>query len=244
MKYTVYLRTNKANGKQYVGQTNDFKRREFNWYNTNWHYAGRLIDNARKKYGVENWNTDILKECDTLDETNYWEAYYIKELNTKAPNGYNLTDGGDGAPACIVSDETRKKLSEIMKGENNPFYGRHHSKETIEKLKNKVVSDETRKKMSDACKGRPSTFKGKHHTDEVKQKLREQHIGKHLTDEAKQKISKKVYQYTLDGKLVKIWNMVKDVESEGFRRENVAACCRGCYGCKTHKGYRWSYIPL
>ena len=272
MKYTVYLRTNKANGKQYVGQTNDFKRREFNWYNTNWHYAGRLIDNARKKYGVENWNTDILKECDTLDETNYWEAYYIKELNTKAPNGYNLTDGGDGAPACIVSDETRRKLSEAMKGENNPFYGKHHSEETIKKLKNRIITDEWRKKLSESCKGNKNWL-GKHHSEETKEKLSEiaknrpqmaektrrklseknrgsgnGMYGKHHSDETKIKImnrnGKKVYQYTLDGVLVKIWNSTKECGRNGFCQTRVAACCRGEYGCKTYKGYIWSYEPL
>jgi group I intron endonuclease len=304
MKYTVYLRTNKANGKQYVGQTNDFKRREFNWYNTNWHYAGRLIDNARKKYGVENWDTDILKECTTLEETNYWEAYYIKELNTKAPNGYNLTDGGDGAPACIVSDETRKKLSERTKGENNPFYGKHHSKETIEKLKNRVITDEWKKRISESCMGRVSNMKGKHLSDEAKQKLREAHLGKHLTDETKKKLSeankgeknwnygkhlsedtkkkiseankvrfvgeknpmygkkrtdhpkrKTVYQYTLDGELVKIWNSPNECGENGFSASSVRNCCKGgvfqmyngekrWYKCTQHKGYKWSFEPL
>jgi hypothetical protein len=28
------------------------------------------------------------------------EKYYIKKYNTKAPNGYNLTDGGDGIFGC------------------------------------------------------------------------------------------------------------------------------------------------
>ena len=111
MKYTVYLRTNKVNGKQYVGQTNNFKRREYDWYNINWGYAGHLINNARKKYGVENWDTVILKECSTVDETNYWETFYIKQLNTKYPSGYNLTDGGEGSIGCVFSDERKKNIA-------------------------------------------------------------------------------------------------------------------------------------
>lgn len=39
----------------------------------------------------------------------------------------------------VVSEETRKKLSEALSGENHPFYGKHHS-------------DETRRKMSESNK--------------------------------------------------------------------------------------------
>lgn len=183
MKYTVYLRTNLVNGKQYVGQTKDLKKREWQWYNAKWGYAGRLINNARKKYGVENWETKILKECESLDETNFWETYYIKELGTKCPNGYNLTDGGDGSTGCVVSEETKKKISQATKGKNNPFYGKHHSKKTIQKLKNRVITNEWRKKISEAMKGRTPWMKGKHHTKEAKNKLSEERKGKHNSPE-------------------------------------------------------------
>lgn len=267
MKYTVYLRTNLINGKQYVGQTGDFKRRENYWNNPKWEYAGKYINAARAKYGTSNFKTDILKECDAKDEANKWEMYYIKLLNTKAPNGYNLTDGGEGSIGAIVSEETRIKLSEAMKGENNPFYGKHHSEETIEKLRNRIITDEWRKKISESAKGRKSPNKGKHFSDEAKRKLSEAtkgmhrslstefkkgHMpwndGKHLSEETKNKImktkGKKVYQYTLDGKLVKIWNSTKECGRNCFCQTRVAACCRGEYGCKTYKGYKWSYEPL
>lgn len=267
MSKTVYLRTNKINGKQYVGQSGNFKNREYNWYNTKWSYAGRLINNARAKYGAENWKTDILRECETLDETNFWEMYYIKKLNTKYPNGYNLTDGGEGSIGRVVSDETKKKLSKAAKGEKNPFFHKTHSKETIEKLKNRIITDEWRKKISEAARGRVSPNKGKHLSDETKRKISEatkgkhhslstefkkRHMpwnaGKHHSEETKNKImktkGKKVYQYTLDGKLVNIWNSTKECGRNGFCQTRVAACCRGEYGCKTYKGYKWSYAPL
>ena len=46
-----------------------------------------------------------------------------------------------------ISDETRRKLSESKKGENNPFYGKHRS-------------EETRKKMRDAAKRRWAKKRG------------------------------------------------------------------------------------
>lgn len=189
MTYTIYLRTNKINGKQYVGQTKDFERREYNWYNTNWEYAGKCINAAREKYGTENFTTDILKECSTQEESNKWEMYYIKELNTKVPNGYNLTDGGEGSIGCVFSDERKKRLSEIMKGENNHFFGKHHTEETkrkiAEKAKGRKHTEEAKKKM----KGRPSPNKGKHLSEETRQKLREFHLGMKASEETRKKIS-------------------------------------------------------
>lgn len=111
----IYLRTNIINGKQYVGQANDFEKREQDWMCDS-RYSGGVIDKARAKYGVENFKVEILRECKTKDELNYWEKYYISELNTKVPNGYNLTDGGEGAVGVIISEESRKKMSEVKKG--------------------------------------------------------------------------------------------------------------------------------
>ena len=115
----IYLRTNLDNGKQYVGQANDFKQRENEWNCLKKHYAGKLIDNARKKYGLDNWKVEIIRECETQDELNKWEIYYIKELNTKTPNGYNLTDGGETSSGYKLTDEHIEKLR---------IYGMYYSK--------------------------------------------------------------------------------------------------------------------
>jgi len=64
----------------------------------------------------------------------------------------------------VITDDFRKKMSEINKGESNPRYGKHpysygtHLSEEIrnkisESLKGRHLSEETRKKMSEAKKG-------------------------------------------------------------------------------------------
>lgn len=45
------------------------------------------------KYGIENFNFEILEEC-SKNELNDKERYYIQKYNTLAPNGYNLQKGG------------------------------------------------------------------------------------------------------------------------------------------------------
>ena len=53
------------------------------------------------------------------------------------------------------------------------------------------------------------------------------------------KLSKKVYQYNLNGKFIKEWASVSSVSDEGFSEVCVARCCRANY--RTHKGFFWSY---
>ena len=59
------------------------------------------------------------------------------------------------------TEETRKKISESLKGENNPMYGRTGENNPFF---GKTHSKESRKKMSKALKGRIPWNKGKHLT--------------------------------------------------------------------------------
>lgn len=59
---------------------------------------------------------------------------------------------------------------------------------------------------------------------------------------------KQVYQYTLEGELIRIWESTAECGKNNFNRGAVAACCRNEYwhskGKNIYKGYKWSYIPL
>ena len=86
---TIYIATNKTNGKIYVGQTrNSFAKRQKH------HVRGQhLFGKACRKYGIDGftWQQILYHK----DELNYWEQYFIEKLNSMHPNGYNLTGGGD-----------------------------------------------------------------------------------------------------------------------------------------------------
>ena len=57
-----------------------------------------------------------------------------------------------------------------------------------------------------------------------------------------EKQSKRVYQYSLDSELIKIWKSTAECSRNGYNQGHVAACCRG--EIKTCKGYIWSYTEL
>lgn len=52
-------------------------------------------------------------------------------------------------------------------------------------------------------------------------------------------LSKTVYQYSLEGDLIKIYNSTHATTKYGFSQGCVARCCRG--ESETYKGYIWKY---
>ncbi|NRO92522.1 hypothetical protein IMAU10033_00431 [Lactobacillus helveticus] len=54
------------------------------------------------------------------------------------------------------------------------------------------------------------------------------------------KKAKPVAQYTLDGKLVKVWPSTRECGRHGFKHSGVGACCLGKW--PTYKGYKWKYV--
>jgi len=82
------------------------------------------ISNAINKYGWENFTKSVI-DWAPENELDNLEQYYIKLHNSMAPNGYNLTEGGDGGR---FSEETRKKVSDGLKKHyaNRPQFGSVH----------------------------------------------------------------------------------------------------------------------
>lgn len=169
----IYLITNKINGKQYIGKTKrDVNKRIIEHINANT-YIGRAI----RKYSLESFNISIIDSSvaeDVLDEK---EKYWIKFYDCKSPNGYNLTDGGEGLHGHTFSKKHRRKLSEVAKG-NKRRLGCVHS-------------EETKAKFSIDRRGKP----GRPHSDEFKarmigNKYGHNNKGVELSEEHKKKISK------------------------------------------------------
>ncbi len=224
----IYLRTNLVNGKQYVGQATDFKRREYQWKNNSTPYAGDYINKAREKYGIENWSVEVLKECEAIDELNYWEKYYIEKLNTKRPYGYNLNDGGKGQTGFKHSEESKDKMSKSKMGKRKGIH----------------CTEEVKKKISEATKGirRSLGMTGHKHSNESKKKMAESKKGKQSN------AAKKVFQYK-NGVLVRIYNSVKDAIILNNFKFNGAlySACEGKYnklGNHTYHGSEWYYHQL
>jgi len=109
---------------------------------------------AIQKYGVESFVFNVLCGGDE-NSIKQLEVILIAQLNTKAPHGYNLTDGGEGSIGWKPTIETRKKMSQAHKGRRNGMYGKEHSKETKKKigLKRQGSKNPTRSKLNKLNRG-------------------------------------------------------------------------------------------
>jgi len=103
MKIYIYILTNEFNGKQYVGVSKNPKIRLKEHYKTDYP-IGRTL---RKYDGQIDFS--IVAQTNDYKSAFELEKFYIKDLNTMKPNGYNLTLGGEGnnTPRSV---ETKTKM--------------------------------------------------------------------------------------------------------------------------------------
>lgn len=230
----IYKTTNLYNGKIYIGQHRNSK------FNPDYYGSGIRLNNVIAKHGIENFCVEMLEPCETEEELNIKEQYWIAKLNSMDRNiGYNLMSGGYKIRGIKLSEQSKQSISstlkEYFKTHDSPRKGVHLSEETKEKLRQvnigKVVSEETRKKHS-----RPAWNKGTHLTEKQKNHLREINLGKRTIT----KRSHKIYQLSCDGKIINSFDTLKQAsDSTGYSAICIRRVCEKVRP-QSH-GYIWRY---
>ena len=141
----VYKITNTINNKIYIGK-HKYSKPELD---ENYIASGILINKSIKKYGLNNFKREIICICENLDELNEKECFYIKELQSEYPNGYNLTKGGDGI--SDPSPEIRRKNGLAHRGLKQSV---ESNLKRSAKLKQVKHTDEWVQKISNSLKGK------------------------------------------------------------------------------------------
>ena len=174
----IYKTTNNINKKVYIGQTIKSlnKRKKAHLYNSTKGYDNYLY-RAIRKYGENNFKWEVLCECNSNDELNEKEQYYIKKYDSYGDGGYNMTAGGEGIFSYRHTEKHKKFMSKRMSGKNNPMYGRDRSG------KNNPMYGIDRKGQ---------LLGPKFHTEETKKKIRQKLLGRKISKETIEKISRKV----------------------------------------------------
>lgn len=162
MFYIIYKTTNLINGKFYIG-----KHKTKN-IDDGYMGSGKLLKRAIKKYGVENFNTEVIHNCKSEKEMNLLEKILVvpdAEIN------YNLCPGGHGGFGYI--NDRAMNTAGVKKGGRN-------SRIVIERLRLEdseyakkfsfALSDGQRRRHAEGKGFIPDTS-GYKHTEESKLKM-------------------------------------------------------------------------
>lgn len=183
----IYKITNSITKKCYIGETKKTNP-ELRW---NEHKSKiekgigcPALQDAVRKYGIDNFKFDILIIC--FDEDRYYyEKEYIKKYNSMSPNGYNLTPGGEGGG----------------------FHGKKHSESTIAKIKNSLkqlyennpelrkISSERVKSLFKDEKYRIKISEGVLNSEKWKNSKKGNYKCRNQSEETKNKIKNSVKEY-------------------------------------------------
>lgn len=235
---TVYCHINKINGKRYVGITSNPV--SIRWNNGNGYKHNVHFTNAIKKYGWENFEHDILAVNVSESEAKELEKKYIAEYKSNNRSfGYNKSSGGEpmtgvkhseeakrkmseAAKEKVVSEETREKISEIMKNRDPELkYKFAHSRVGLTPW-NKGV------------KGKDNPLYGRKYSEERKKHMSEGMKGIPKSEEHKAKLSKKVHNIITN----EVYKSV--IEASRQTEDAQATIITHCKGKVKHP--RWEYV--
>lgn len=132
----VYGHYNKITKKWYIGQTEQILERRFK--NGNGYKYNEKFYNDIELYGWDSFDHIILFESDSYEECDIKEKEFIIKYDS-FKNGYN--NGPGGKSKVILSEEQRKKLSEIHKKISCDHL---HTKEMQEKIKKTIQEKKKR----------------------------------------------------------------------------------------------------
>lgn len=147
----VYVIECSVNGKIYVGQTS--KGLQHRWQR---HIRSALIEHgdslfcrAIRKHGPEMFEPKVLERCDSLQQANDREIYWIQVLNAFGDDGYNAAEGGGGCAGYVHSEITKRRISEALKGRK---FSERHRRNLSKAHTGRRHTEETKRKCRQAAK--------------------------------------------------------------------------------------------
>ena len=176
-------------GKKYIGMTGEenlvnrwgLNGNGYLKHKPNGEFNQPAIANAILKYNNwDNWKHEILLSELTQQEAEEKEIELIELHDTTNPlYGYNIRIGGN-----------------VMVGENNPNYGKHHSEETRKKIsdarKGKLIGEDNPMYGNHRFAGENHPLYGTHLSQDTKDKIGKALTGREMPEEIKRKISEKM----------------------------------------------------
>lgn len=215
----IYMVKNKINGKVYIGQTTKSldKRISGHLKESKNDKNDRPFLNAIKKYGIDNFEWEVIDEALSIDELDEKEIYWISEHNSLTPNGYNVLGGGQ--KNRIISEDLSKRISDGLK-KSEKWQKTLNNENYQEKIKSKFIGYN----------------KGKKFTEEHKNKISQKN-GPRLIEQNKNK-SKSWILVDRENNILRIKNLEDFCQQNNLKIHFFVNTLRGhIKNIKRHKGY-------
>ena len=189
--YYIYKITNRITNKNYIGQRhcpiNKTIETDFKYMG-----SGKLIIQAENKYGLDNFEKEIIAVCFDKNEINILEKEYIRLCREIGQAQYNVADGGIPLTFNVnsASKENRKLVTDKIKNlYTDEYYKQKHSEKIkCEQFYKSIHSEEYKKKLSKASyemwRNRDKT-----EYDKVCLRIKETTKGVHKSEQARKNIS-------------------------------------------------------
>jgi group I intron endonuclease len=127
----------KIDTRTYIGSSINVKHRiesHLSLLKNNKHF-NRHLQSFYNKYGIKSLNFELLITC-PKEYLIKMEQWFIDNLKPK----FNIRTKAESRLGVKCSDEFKRNVgirsSILYKGEGNPFYGKTHNEETLEKMRN------------------------------------------------------------------------------------------------------------
>ena len=205
----VYVILNKINLKLYFGSHSwDGEGLDKNYYG-----SGKIIKQAVKKYGKDNFIVYPIKFYDTIEECRQAEEELLKKYDiSNNQYCYNIKNGAIGWTSEDVTGEKHPLYGK--RGKDSPRYGKTHT-------------ENTRKKMSQAKKGEKHPFYGRTLSEEHRNKI-------------SQALGGKPFAAIKDGKVKIFTSQAECSRVLGLNKGHINNCLKG--RLKSTGGYTFKYI--
>lgn len=219
---TIYYLINSVNNKVYVGKTStSIKQRWKEHCTATRNKSQHAIHRAMRKHGIEKFQIKTLSENVPSEELNKMEIIWIILMNSLPPNGYNMTQGGQGgSPTDAVREKIIKNITERW---SDPELRAKYLEIMRQPERRKKISTGNKKASTDpeTKQRRSEAAKKKWEDEEFRKKLSEIHLKNWQDPEYRAKIlaSREGSQSTPKAKSSRSAIMKKLWENEEFRKK-------------------------
>mgnify|MGYP003289265782 CR=1 FL=1 len=238
----IYCIENSNTGKKYIGQTSvSIPVRWSAHCSASRNGEDTYLYRSMRCHGPDAFSISVIEKVsgrtkrELIEALNNLEMFYIDELSTLHPYGYNMTKGGRAF--------SEVKTKGVLLVDSNGLVLEHY--ESIRAASNHTEIDE--KTIQHACNSKSHYGKGFFwYYDNI-----QADIGDNIGSQSKglnswkghcTRPKKPVHRFSKDGIYIDSFESAIDAERKtGIQQEGISYCCRGVKNRQTAGGYRWSF---